>query len=348
MKLSNKAKDLSKKLAETLWHKDSREKQECRAKRFETLFSFAQMYNIVFKEDRSGFAKNCPVCSLDNSERMKQINEGVIASRLSGLSIRLIDGAVMKICDRLSNHIALKVWLKIKEALKQNQNVCIPLILEQNHFAFEPTLEEIKGRKKKDLKDNRTPEYNEKIKRIKEASQNICPYRGTPLDSDSGEIDHIIPQASRYGTLNDEANLIYVSRAENALKTDTQYSLSELNKEYKQQIFNLDIDNEEKLNEEIKEYIYKHLVGEGSDRKQNLQNKTFIFGKYQNFIRLNEDQQKAFRHTLFLKPDDLRQMVIHAIDNRNRAIVNGTQRYLAQCIADRLHCKAQVIKKKNF
>jgi hypothetical protein len=33
----------------------------------------------------------------------------------------------------------------------------------------------------------------------------------------------------------------------------------------------------------------------------------------------------------------LPEKVIQSLQNRNRAIVNGTQRYLAQCIADKIH-----------
>ncbi len=342
--LDKQAKKFSKEIAQKLWPDKSQKDQDQQAQRFESVFSFAQIYSVVFK-DRNGFSKTCPVCSLDNSRRMEVLQDSfAYASRLSGLSIRLIDGAVMRICDRLGSYIVQKKWPIIKTALKQEQKVCIPLIMEQNHFAFEPTLNQIKGNKNSKKQDKQTDDretnYNEKIGRIKKASKGICPYEGINL-SNSMEIDHIIPQASKYGTLNDEANLIYASKLANSGKTDTQYSLSDIHKKYKIEIFGTD------NNEEIKNYIHKSLLGDYNDREENLKNKTFIFGKYQNFIQLNEDQQKSFRHALFLKGDLTREMAINAISNRNRAIVNGTQRYFAQCIADKFYQKAKSIQKEK-
>ena len=330
--LDKYSKEFSKKIAKVLWPGKNKEDQYEQAQRFESVFCFAQIYNIVFK-DRSGFSSTCPVCSLDNSKRMEVRDNSAYACRLSGLSIRLIDGAVMRVCDRLGNYIIQERWPIIRDALKDGQKVCIPLIMEQNSFAFEPALSDIKGKRKK-KEDDRKKDFSEKIERIKSASNNICPYTGNSL-GDTGEIDHIIPQASKHGTLNDEANLIYASKPANAGKTNTQYSLSQLNSEYEDKIF--------KTNEfkEIKEFIYKNLLGENQERENNLKNKTFIFRKYQSFIQLNEDQRKAFRHALFLKGDPLREMVINAISNRNRAIVNGTQRYFAQIIADKFYQKAK-------
>jgi hypothetical protein len=74
-------------------------------------------------------------------------------------------------------------------------------------------------------------------------------------------------------------------------------------------------------------HFYKHLDDASSNSKD------FAFGKYLSFINLTTEQKKAFRHALFLQEDDLlRKKVIESLQNRNRAIVNGTQRYLAQCI----------------
>ena len=64
----------------------------------------------------------------------------------------------------------------------------------------------------------------------------------------------------------------------------------------------------------------------------------FKFGRYRSFINLTTDQQKAFRHALFLpKEHPLRDKVINAIDNKNRTLVNGTQRYFAEVLANNLH-----------
>jgi hypothetical protein len=102
-------------------------------------------------------------------------------------------------------------------------------------------------------------------------------------------------------------------------------SSDDLHKDYKQDIFG------NKSDDEIKAFIYKHLDDASSNSKD------FAFGKYLSFINLTTEQKKAFRHALFLQEDDLlRKKVIESLQNRNRAIVNGTQRYLAQCIADKI------------
>ena len=121
--LDKKSKEFSKNIAQNLWPDEVKEKQKKRAKRFESVFSFAQIHNIAFK-DRSGFSKTCPICSVDNSERMKDPEteeSSATASRLNSLSIRLIDGAIMRICDRLSNHIANKIWLNIEKSFENEQ-----------------------------------------------------------------------------------------------------------------------------------------------------------------------------------------------------------------------------------
>lgn len=317
----------AKTIAEKLFPDIENTERERRAERFSSVFSFAQIDNIAFRE-RNGFSNTCPVCSLDNSERMQLTADSkAFASRLPAFSIRLIDGAVMRICGILSNHIAKRHWQDIKDDLT-NGKVCVPLIMEQNRFEFEPSLASLKGRKE-DLNDNREQIFDEKSERIKGVN-NCCPYKGGSI-GDSGEIDHIIPRQSEYGTLNDEANLIYVSKKGNTEHTNQQYGLSNLNPEYKREAFPDCADDNA-----IKQWITKVLEDEHSG------DDSFSFGRYRSFINLNSDEQRAFRHALFLEKDnDLRKRVIRAIDNRNRAIVNGTQRYLAQCIADRLYAMAK-------
>ena len=332
---------MSLKISKNIWPDIQESEQRKKAKRFESIFSFAQMENLIFK-DRKGFSRTCLVCSTDNNSRMKEkdekiSNEHAQASRLSSLSIRLIDGVVMRICDRLSNHIAQKVWEKIKIELTSGGEVCVPLIIEQNSFSFEPNLRTIKKNKDKNKdkkKDEREEGYNDKTRRIKEASQGICPYTGAEI-TNGGEIDHIIPQASKHGTLNDEANLIYTSILGNAKKANSQYNLSQLCKKYKYKIFpGCNSDNE------IEKYIREHLLEE---------NNSFKFDRYLGFGQMNDEEQKSFRHALFLNKDStLRDKVIKVISNRNRTIVNGTQRYFAQCIADKIFQKAKVIGKERF
>ena len=298
-KLANKCNELKIKLIKAdidglLADKQSQENDQ----KISLVFKFAQINNIVFKE-RSGFSKTCPVCSTDNGFRMQEDGKGIAkASRLPALSIRLIDGLVMRICDAVSRQVANTCWDSIKDDLDNGNKVNIPLIFEQNRFEFEPSLAEIKKKQVKDLKDDRDSEFDKKEKRLKGSAQGVCAYKGTSLGN--GEIDHIIPQASKYGTLNDEANLIYVSNLGNQDKGKQSIFLTDLHSRYKREIF----DN--KTDEQIKQFIYDELEGKN---KQSTDTDTdsdhFTFGRYLSFINLTDDQQKAFRHALFL-PDLIR------------------------------------------
>jgi UDP-N-acetylglucosamine transferase subunit ALG13 len=59
-------------------------------------------------------------------------------------SIRLIDGVVMRICDAIARQVAITKWNDIKEDLEEGSKVSIPLVLEQNHFEFEPSFTKCK------------------------------------------------------------------------------------------------------------------------------------------------------------------------------------------------------------
>lgn len=301
------------------------------------VFFLAQINNIVFKE-RTGNAKTCAVCSMDNAQRM-QTGKGNIrakAQRLPAIPTRIIDGAVMKMARIVGNAIADDKWKIIKSELEKGNKVCIPIIMESNHFEFEPNLKFLKGQSlnNKDKQYQQSNPLIDKEERIKkESSQNMCPYTGEII-GESGEIDHIIPRSSRWGTLNDETNLIWSSQEGNKnVKGKNIFSLKSLNSKYKQKQFDTTDDKK------ITNYIIKQ-IGDGSGED-------FKFGKYRNFIDLNLEQQKAFRHALFLVGHPIRDKVIRAIDNRTRTLVNGTQRYFAEVLANNLYKKALSWKIKN-
>ena len=300
------------------------------------VYLLAKLNNIAYK-DRSGNSNTCPVCSADNAYRMQSIEitkdngsseYSAKAQRLPAIPTRLIDGAVMRMARIVGGAIAKDKWKKIREDLIAGKNVCVPIITESNRFEFEPSLKDIKGKPLKNAdKKNRESGQEQlttsKDERIKEASLGRCPYTGNPLGV-GGDKDHIIPRSSGFGTLNDEANLIWASDDGNRkIKQDQEFSLTNLNPEYKQKQFETSNDQE----------ITKQIVKEIWDSE----NEKFTFGRYRSFINLTRDQQKAFRHALFLVGYDLRQQVINAIDNRNRALVNGTQHYFAEEIANNLY-----------
>ena len=226
--------------------------------------------------------------------------------------------------------------MNVKKELDEGFDVSIPIIIESNRFEFEPGLKELK-RKKLSPQDEKQKDWHfseDKNERIKGHGGDICPYTGKQI-GENGDRDHIIPRSSKHGILNDEANLIWASHKGNReVKKDLEFPLQELHKNYKKSQFRNCSDDE------IKKWIVK-TIGDG-------ENGIFKFGPYRSFINLNYDEQKAFRHALFLVGEPIRVSVIRAIENRSRAFVNGTQRYFAQTIADNIYKKARGIDKENM
>ena len=171
----------------------------------------------------------------------------------------------------------------------------------------------------------------DKNERIKVASQGVCPYTGNEFSE--GDLDHIIPRSSQWGVLNDEANLIWASdQGNNIIKKEQIFSMANLHPNYKQKLFNTSDDAK------ITQWI-ENQIGNGEK---------FRFGQYRSFINLSLDEQKAFRHALFLKNHPLYEKVIRAIDNRSRTLVNGTQRYFAEVLANNLYKKAKAVGKRHL
>ena len=331
-KLCEKTKSLYLKLVNELYD-ESRQikvKKELCQNHANAVYFLAQINNIVFKE-RNGNATTCVVCSMDNAHRMQTGKKEEIedirakAQRLPAISTRIIDGAVMKMARIVGGAIAKDKWEIIKPELEKGNKVCVPIITESNRFEFEPDLKILKG-KSPDDKDKKYKTFDplkDKGNRIKEAGQGICPYTDEPV-GDIGEIDHIIPRSAGWGVLNDEANLIWASaKGNNTVKKEQIFSLEDLKSGYKTKQFKTS---------DIEGWIIAQ-IGDGTREE-------FKFGKYRSFINLNPNEQKAFRHALFLKRNHpLRNKVIKAIDNRTRTLVNGTQRYFVEVLANNLYKK---------
>ena len=306
------------------------------------VYLLAQINNVVFKE-RGGNADTCAVCNMDNAQRMQTVKSGdgkrltAKAQRLPAISTRLIDGAVKRMARIVGGAIADDKWGKVKYEFEQGNRVCVPIIIESNRFEFEPSLKTLKGRSlgNKDKKYRETDTLADKDRRIEQDSNGICPYTGEPISG--GDKDHIIPRSSNHGTLNDEANLIWASEKGNKeVKKDEIFWLRNLNPRYKERQFGSLSD------QEISEWIVEQ-IGDGKGETDE-----FKFGKYRSFINLSPDQRKAFRHALFLSDrPELREQVISAIYNRTRTLVNGTQRYFAQTLADNLYKEAKRVGKER-
>ena len=335
-----KAKEISLKVAKNIYNKSRQSKWEENLKNnpVSAIYFLAQMNNIVFKE-RQGNSNTCVVCSEDNAQRMQQDASNTIhskAQRLPAIPTRIFDGAVMRMARILCTSIAEDKWEVIKKELVKGNKVCVPIITESNRFEFEPNLKTLKGKNfnDKNKKHQKSNPLQDKESRIKTAGLGICPYTDKSIGEDEdGEIDHIIPRSSQWGTLNDEANLIWASREGNNKKGENIFSLNRLEQEYKKKQFG------NKSDDEIKKWV----IGTIWDSK----NEVFKFGKYSSFINLSPDEQKAFRHALFLKDHLLREKVIQAIDHRTRTLVNGTQRYFAEVLANECYKKIRKYNVEN-
>ena len=307
-----------------------------------SIYELAKLNNIVYK-DRSGNAKTCPACSLDNAMRMHKVdmdsNELVAkAQRLPAIETRVIDGAVKRLARIVGEKIAEHKWQQIKDkgSLDYGGQITIPIVTESNRFEFEPSLHTLKGKSGKAV----TSASYSKEDRIKHASScistndgrsYISAYGGKGMESGefnkaTEEIDHIIPRSSQWGLLNDEANLICVTKEDNQRKGNKIYRLKDLDDKYKNSIFHTADDKA------IEGFITSALEDDQGE---------FKFKNYNSFINLSQEEQIAFRHALFLPEESgLRLKVVNAIDNRNRAFVNGTQRYFAEVVANEIYKKA--------
>ena len=330
-KLCEKAKAICLKITQDLYNESRQKKWEQSLEKnpVSGVYFLAQMNNIVFKE-RQGNSKTCVVCSEDNAQRMQQAASTIHSKsqRLPAISTRIIDGAVMRMARILCTSIAENKWKEIKSLLEKGCEVRIPIITESNRFEFEPNLKTLKNRKlsDKDKKYQQSNPLQDKESRIQSDGKGICPYTDESIGTD-GEIDHIIPRSSQWGTLNDEANLIWSSKnGNNEIKGESIFSLNNLKKRYKQQQFGNESDDE------IEKWITNTIW--------DSENEKFKFGEYRNFINLSSDEQKAFRHSLFLKGHPLREKVIQSINHKTRTLVNGTQRYFAEVLANNLYKKA--------
>ncbi len=310
------------------------------------VYLLAQINNIAFKE-RSGNANTCAVCSMDNAQRMQMIlatgGKDTVAKAqcLPAIPTRLFDGAVMRMARIVGGAIAKDKWKRIKDALKEGNEVCVPIITESNRFEFEPSKEElVKGqrtrpRKGKAVERGEEEEiFNAKDDRIRIASAGICPYTGDSLSG--GDKDHIIPRSSEWGTLNDEANFIWASdKGNKEVKKDKVFSLRNLKNKYKKEQFETTDDSE------IENWIVEKIWDDSTE--------DFKFGPYRSFVNLGKEEQTAFRHALFLVDHPfLRKKVIAAIDNRTRTFVNGTQRYFTEVLANNLYKHAKTINKQHL
>ena len=295
-------------------------------RKFNSIFSFAQLYNIGFSE-RSGFSNTCKLCAHDNVRRMqpyKSISPDsapiALASRISGMSVRVIDGVVLKLLEHKARAIAKLKWTRLKHVCRQRPGaeINIPILIEQNSFNFEKDLNKIKKMNRKIKSIELEERLNKKKERIKLYSGGICPYTGEILGT-SGELDHILSRSFTKKThqtvFNSECNLLYVSSLANRVKNNDELRLKDLHSTYLERLF--DTTNCESIENDVEVFV------ENYDER-----------KFSNFLNLNEEGKLNIRHALFLKPESkARRKVVRMLNSSQRTRVNGTQRYFASLIA---------------
>lgn len=299
------------------------------AKRFANLFDLAKIHNLL-ENDPKGFSKNCKHCTQEQTWRSqiqanKEGKEAALGLRLPADTTRPFDGYLARMLDRQAYEIA-KLKTSQLASIEKNEDILIPILLEENQFRFTLALKEIK----KTLSNTDKKKLNKKIEaketgwldkneRIKSASQNVCPYTGENLSA-AGDIDHIVSRSEsrgkNQGVFNHEANLIYCSTLGNTIKNNRIYYLNDLHDNYLRVQFNT---TDKK---QIQHWLEKNCA-------------PFIAqNELISFTELNQDEQKAIRHGLFIA--ELRPQLIQLLNQSTKTKVNGTQAYFAKCLMQKI------------
>ena len=336
LKVYDNCLEATDKVAKHFKHDDERKKI------YANVFSFCQLYNILETQIK-GFSKTDRWNTIENSWRSSKDEDNIDkkgnlianASRLTADSIRPFDGLLDRIISRQAIEIA-RMKIKQIESLNidKNDKLFVPVFMEQNHFAFEQSLHEIKGLRniKKKAKDRvakgltkQATQWQDKDKRIKKNT--ICPYTGEKIGK--GEIDHIIPQSQskKRGDVvfNSEANLIYCSGTGNHQKDDNRWSFEQLNHNYLNEVFAGETN--------IKQAIISFV--NGLDENDSI-----------SFHNLEDKEQNYLRHALFIRELDGKTFPI--LNTRYKTFVNGTQGYLGKQIRKLLQEKYPNIEVKTY
>lgn len=290
--------------------------------RFNNHFSMAQLHTIIDTK-RSGFNSTCRWCSAENQYRAStnievnsetgEVITNANCQRLPADTQRPFSGKIERYIDKLGYEIAK---IKAKEIQNiEDEKIDLKIILEQNKFEYEESIRSAKiknanAKAKKSLEES-SKKYKKSLEnregRIKAFSNGVCPYCGESLGED-GEIDHILPRShtlKKYGTVfNSEGNLLYVHQECNQAKLEKIYKLAD-----------------------IKTKIDQSWI----------ENQIASIKAYKTFSILTQDQQKAFKYALFLDNNsEAYQKVVGWLRTDQSSRVNGTQKYLAKKIQEKL------------
>ena len=302
--------------------------------RYDNPFSIAQLYTIL-ETERHGFSRCSLAAHKENSWRMQMVEteDGKESARCSRLTVdvaRPFDGVLRRIIERQAKEIARLKIDHLKEKATSKKHVLVPIIIEENRFAFTQDLHMLKGRKKKaeqmkKILEGQSRLWEAKAERIKKAAKGICAYTGQPLLDSRGELDHILPRSfsfSEHGTVfNSEANLIWVSAQGNRAKKDRRYHLKDLSNTYLAKQFGTS--DRETISRQISMVVEK-------------------LPKDVPFEALSQKQQKALRHALFMdEREPAFQAAFKRLATHMKSRVNGTQAWLAKNIIKEMKNKLQ-------
>ncbi len=247
LKIRDLVKETADKIAEELSLDDEKKR------RFANPYSLAQLYTLI-ETEVSGFSSTTLAAHLENAWRMTSVSTkrgdkaitSAQCSRLPAETARPFDGFIRRLVDRQAWEIAKRAADDIRnQTTFRNGIVDVSIFIEENKFEFTASVADLKknalARKKAEDKMQKAEHrWDDKIKRIQNASHGLCAYCGNPL-SNGGEIDHILPRSlfrdARGVVFNAEPNLIYVMAPCNQRKKDSRYSLHDLGSGYLNALF---------------------------------------------------------------------------------------------------------------
>lgn len=326
------AEKIASKIAEHFGH--SEEKRS----KYANPYSIEQLYNHL-ETDIGGFNKTDKFNTAENAWRNSEETIDEIdkktgektrvtvsnASRLTADSIRPFDGMLDRIITRQASEIAkMKIEQIQRLNADKNQSIFVPIFMEQNKFAFEQSLHDIKIKESMNVKKKaqdrvkkglarQNKRWESKKQRIRGNSQ-YCPYTGNLIGV--GEVDHIIPRSlskqNRSVVYNSEFNLIYCSNEGNQRKGNELYTLDHLQSNYLSEVFGKS--DRSVIKQEIKEFVTE-IDREG-------------YVPYSDALELMEFNY--LRHALFVRELDV--VMFRLLNTRYKNLVNGTQGCLGKQI----------------
>jgi len=290
--------------------------------KYEAAYIISQIYNIACK-NRSGFAKQCTSC-LENSEfRLKYRIRHI--PRFTRFQHKPFDGMIGRQLDRTAWETAKYFLNKIKESLSVNHKydeitqIDVPIFIEANSFRFnQETAKTSKTKKRINEKIfSQKSVFKDKKKRLINDSNVRCPYNGEVLGT-TGEIDHIIPRASIYKTMNCELNLIYVSKQRNLEKLNAFPTFNDLDDSFF-------LKNNIPINDGLHNQLAE-LIEECEKAGTSLE-----------YFKWDSQKRNLFRVGLFYDNDKtLQNRFIKIIKRLDATKVNGTQRYYGALLQQKL------------